>query len=157
MTGNADDHELPGGLDHSRMQTLLGYNLAQASIPTLKVFERHIGKPLGVTQVEYTVLVLIDSNPDVTGKQLCASLSTAAARMSLILDRLAERDLVAKKQGDDDKRVQHLRLTKSGKAFVEKAQGIAATMENDLLRPLTGVEKAVLMELLRKVAAQRKA
>jgi DNA-binding MarR family transcriptional regulator len=150
------DVDLPGGLNHERMHTLLGYNLAQACIPSFKVFEKYIGKPLEVTQVEYTVLVLIDSNPDATSKQLCQSLGTAAARMSLIIDRLADRKYLTKTQSLVDKRVQHLRLTRSGKAFVDKAEGIAASMENELLRHLTKVEQAVLMELLRKVAVHRK-
>lgn len=157
MSAKSVSHELPGGLDHGLMQTLLGYNMAQASIPTGRVFDANIGKPLGLSQVEYTTLVLIRSNPEVTGKKLCLALNHAAARMSLILDRLSERGLVARTQSGEDKRVQNLRLTRQGASLVEKALAIAASMEDDLLRCLTKVEKAVLLELLQKVASQRKA
>lgn len=156
MTAKTDNLELPGGLDHSRMQTLLGYNIAQASIPSSKVFQRAIGRPFGISQVEFTILVLLSSNPGATGKQLCASLGTTAARMSLLLDRLAERGWIVKTQSGQDKRLQHLQLKPEGDALVRKTLHVAATMENDLLRHLTKVEQAVLMELLRKVAAQRK-
>src|SRR6185437_7402275 len=36
---------LPGRLDHGRMQKLLGYSLAQAAIPGLRIFNKHIGEP----------------------------------------------------------------------------------------------------------------
>lgn len=156
MNPKTTDHDLPGGLDHSLMQTLLGYNIAQASIPTTRVFDKNLGKPLGLSQVDYTTLVLIKANPDATGKKLCQSLNTAAARMSLILDRLAERGLILRVQSGEDKRVQHLKLTKEGKSLVDKALGIAASMEDELFKHLTKVEKVILMELLMKVASHRR-
>jgi len=144
--------EIPGGLDHSKLLTLLGYNLAQASVPTLRIFVSNIGKPFKVTQVEFSILVLIHSNPGATSKQLCQALASSAARMSLLLDRLSERDLIAREQSDVDKRFQHLRLSKSGEQLVGKALDIASTMETDLLNSLSRGERLVLMELLWKIA-----
>ncbi|MBS0341200.1 MAG: MarR family transcriptional regulator [Proteobacteria bacterium] len=152
MTEPHIEHELPGGLDHSKLLALLGYNLAQASVPTLRIFDSHIGKSLGVTQVEFSILVLLHSNPGATGKQLCQALATAPARMSLLLDRLGGRDLIARVQSDVDKRVQHLRLSRSGESLVQKALAIASTMEADLLHNLSKGERTVLMELLFKIA-----
>lgn len=134
------------------MLCLLGYNLAQASVPTLRIFDAHIGKPLRVTQVEFSILVLIHGNPDATSKQLCQALATAPARMSLLLDRLNGRGLIARVQSEMDKRVQHLRLSRSGEALVQKSLAIASTMETDLLRNLSKGERTVLMELLWKIA-----
>ncbi|MCS7100202.1 MAG: hypothetical protein NZL99_00750, partial [Burkholderiaceae bacterium] len=48
-------------LDEGAMQRLLGYNLAQAAIPTSRIFRLRIG-PLGLTQVEFTVLILLLTN-----------------------------------------------------------------------------------------------
>lgn len=139
-------------MDHSKLLALLGYNLAQASVPTLRIFDSNIGKPLRVTQVEFSILVLIHSNPDATSKQLCQALATAPARMSLLLDRLNGRGLIARSQSEVDKRMQHLRLSKSGEAFVSKSLAIASDMEGDLLRSLSKGERVVLMELLWKIA-----
>lgn len=157
MTAKTADLELPGGLDHSRMQNLLGYNIAQASIPSSKVFQRSIGRPFEISQVEFTILVLLHSNPGATGKQLCESLGAPAARMSLLLDRLSGRGWIVKTQSGQDKRLQHLQLSAEGEALVLKSLDVASTMENDLLSHLTKIEQVVLMELLRKVAARRKA
>jgi len=156
MTSKLNDLELPGGLDHSKMQKLLGYNLAQASIPSSKVFQRLIGRPLGLSQVEFSILVLLSSNPGCTGKQLCDSLGTSAARMSLLLDRLAGRMWIEKTQSGLDKRLQYLELTPAGEELVHKSFGLASSMEVDVLSHLTKIEQVLLTELLIKVAAQRK-
>lgn len=147
---------IPGGLDHSKLLTLLGYNLAQASVPTNRIFDAYIGKPFRVTQVEFSILVLIHSNPDATSKQLCQAMASSAARMSLLLDRLNGRGLIAREQSEVDKRFQHLRLSKSGEQLVGKALDIACTMETDLLNGLSRGERVVLMELLWKVATASK-
>ncbi|MEJ2676410.1 MAG: hypothetical protein P8011_14705 [Acidihalobacter sp.] len=47
------------GLDQSCLQHVLGYQLAQAEIPTSKIFARSIGKPLGLRPVEFTILLLL--------------------------------------------------------------------------------------------------
>lgn len=155
MSSRNADFDLPGRLDHSQMQKLLGYNIAQASIPTSRIFQQSLGGPLGVSQIEYTILVLIHSNPGATGKQLCQSLDTTAARMSLLLDRMADRGWMTKAQSTDDKRSFHLNLTAAGTQFVSRALEVAEGMERDLLAHLTKAEQAILMELLRKVANQR--
>lgn len=147
--------DVPGRLDHSQMQKLLGYSIAQASIPTSRIFQQSLGAPLGVSQVEYTILVLIQSNPGATSKQLCLSLDTTAARMSLLLDRMADRGWVEKSQSMDDKRSFHLGLTAAGSTFVKRALAVAETMERELLGHLTKVEQTILMELLAKIASQR--
>jgi DNA-binding MarR family transcriptional regulator len=46
-----------------------------------------------------------------------------------------------------------IHLTPSGRELVERAEKIAATMENPALRMLSAAERALLIELLLKVAA----
>ena len=62
-------------LDHSCLQHSLGYQLAQANIPIRKVFIKHIGEPLQLSTVEFTVLSLVANNADVTQKQLSQALA----------------------------------------------------------------------------------
>ena len=55
---------LPGGLDHGKMRGLLGYNLAQAAIPSLKIFNKRIGEPFQLRRIDFTILMLVASNPE---------------------------------------------------------------------------------------------
>ena len=48
----------------------------------------------------------------------------------------------------------HIHLTASGQDLVERAEAIAATMEAPALRALSAAERALLIELLRKVSGR---
>ncbi|WP_298927991.1 MarR family transcriptional regulator [uncultured Ramlibacter sp.] len=147
---------LPGGLDHSRMTRLLGYNLAQASVPSNKVFDKHIAKVYALKQVEFTILQLASSNRDLSSKQLALALNIPAPNLSVILDRLQARELLKRTRSEADRRVQFIRLTAKGTSLANKADATASQMEQELLRHLSDAEQAMLFELLRKVAVHRK-
>jgi len=143
------------GLDDSRMRSLLGFSIAQAAIPTFQVFDKHIGEPLQLRRVDFTILVLVDANPDTTQKQLARALRLSVPYLTVTLDRLQERGLLTRLRSEVDRRSQLIRLTADGAALLQRAEAIATTMEADLLATLTAGERAILFELLHKVAARR--
>lgn len=147
---------LPGHLDHGKMTKLLGYNLAQASIPTNSIFKNEIGSVFQVNKLEFTILMLLSSNDDVTSKRLSVALNIPAPNLTVILDRLETRELIVRVRSQTDRRVQRVRLTVSGCTTVEKMDELSEAMETQLLGHLTPAERAMLFELLRKVAAHRR-
>ncbi len=138
------------------MLRLLGYNIAQAAIPAFKIFDTLIGLPLGLRQVEFSILTLVDTNDKVTHKRLSTALGVAAPNLTIVLDRLEQRQLVKRSRNPHDARMQYIQLTPKGRALHAKARQIADTMESDLLSQFTPGERAMLFELLQKVAAQRR-
>ena len=144
------------GLDHSCLQHSLGYQLAQANIPIRKVFIKHIGEPLQLSTVEFTVLSLVANNADVTQKQLSQALAVSAPNITTLLDRLEQRQLLTRERSEADRRAQHIRLTRKGAALAHKAMRVSLTMELDVLRHLSDAERAILIELLQKVARHRR-
>ena len=66
----SDRAALPGGLDHGSMRGLLGYNLAQAAIPSFKIFKKRIGEPFQLRRIDFTILMLVASNPNVTQRHV---------------------------------------------------------------------------------------
>lgn len=147
---------LPGGLDHGRMQRLLGYNVAQAGILSNAIYEEAIGTPLDLRQVEFTILVLVESNVEVTQKSLSLALGIAAPNLTVILDRMVDRGLVRRVRSETDRRTQLVELTARGTTLTRKASAIADDMEEELLGHFSAAERAMLFELLQKVAALRK-
>lgn len=145
-----------GGLDHRQMQHLLGYNLAQACIPSFAIYEQAIGGPLQLRQVEFTILVLVSSNEDVTQKALSLALGIAAPNLTVILDRLDKRGLVRRVRSEADRRAQYVQITAKGRTLTRKAHLLSEQMEAELLGPLSQAERAMLFELLQKVASFRK-
>jgi len=138
-------------LDQSRLLHLVGYAASRASIELKKTFARHLG-PLELKAVEFSILVLVASNPQVNQKQLGQALDVSAPNLAVTLDRMVERGWVERVRSTQDRRAQHVHLTDKGRELTRQAEKIAATMENPALRGLSSAERALLIELLLKVA-----
>jgi len=138
------------------MLRLLGYNLAQAAIPTARAFRRSIA-PLGLTQVEFTVLTLLATNAEVTQTQLGRALGAAPSNMTNLLGRLEGKNLIERRRSAHDARAQTIALTRTGAALAKKAAAATEGMEDGILRHLTEGEARMLFELLQKVARFRHA
>jgi len=142
------------GLNESRLTHLVGYAASLASIRLRKTFLRHLG-PLQLKVVEFSILVLVASNPRLNQKQLGAALDVSAPNLAVILDKLAERGLLERVRSTVDRRAQQIHLTASGRELAARAEAISASMETDALRNLSQAERALLIELLLKVARTR--
>lgn len=140
-----------GGLDQSGLMHLLGYAATRASVELKKSFQRHLG-PLKLKAVEFSVLVLVDTNGEVNQKQLGQALDVSAPNLAVTLDRMVEQGWVRRERSERDRRAQLVKLTPAGQALVTRARKIAQTMENDALKVLTPAERALVIELLHRVA-----
>ena len=142
-------------LDQSRLTHLVGYAATRASVELKKSFTKHMG-PLQLKAVEFSILVLVASNEQVNQKQLGQALDVSPPNLAVTLDRMVERGWVERVRSTEDRRSQIVVLTKSGQQLVQKAEKIAATMENETLQVLSAAERLLLLELLLKVARRRK-
>jgi DNA-binding MarR family transcriptional regulator len=145
-----------GRLEEAGLQQVLGYQLAQASIVTDALYAQHIGEPLGLRPVEYTVLTLIHENPGGSLAQLARALAVTAPHITALVDRLEAKGLIARTQSEQDRRSQVLHTTRQGATLVRTATQRIADAERAAL-PLTPGEHGMLVELLHKVACARTA
>jgi DNA-binding MarR family transcriptional regulator len=150
--GAQREQAAPHGVDQSCMGHLIGYHITQANVASRKVFSRHIGEPWKLSPVEFTILMLVAHNRDATQKQLSQALAVSAPNVTALIDRMNERDLLKRVRNESDRRSQRLRLTRRGAALVREVREVSLTMERDLLRYLSEAERAMLIELLQKVA-----
>lgn len=74
----------------------------------------------------------------------------------MILDRLDKRGLLRRVRSETDRRAQHVQITPKGRTLTRKAHQLSEQMEAELLGPLSQAERAMLFELLQKVASYRK-
>ena len=154
-TGNGED-EPEGrapvdGLDASRLTHLVGYAASRAAIEMRKVFTRHM-QPLDLRIVDFSILMLVAANPEVNQKRIGQALDISAPNMAVILDRMVERGWVRRVRSEQDRRAQHVHLTVAGRELVQRAERISRTMEDSALQVLSSAERALLIELLLKVA-----
>ncbi|PXW97652.1 MarR family transcriptional regulator [Sphaerotilus hippei] len=140
-------------LDDSRMSHLLGFAIARARVGTNEAYFTHVGEPLGLKPVDFTLLMLLSRNDQVTQKDLVQALNIPAPHMTLIIARLLERGLVARERSSVDRRAQVLELTESGRTLAEQAHAASLQAEAPLRARLSPAEWAMLMELLHKCGA----
>jgi DNA-binding MarR family transcriptional regulator len=144
-------------LNQDALKKYAGYLLARSRWQAFRNFEQHIGRPFELRPVEFSILVLLDTNRDVSQSQLSQALGVAAPNMTGILRRLEARGLIARERAALDKRVQHIVLTASGRESVAQAEQAGSTMDKPWLSRLSPAEQAMLFELLGKTLAPSQA
>ena len=140
------------GLDLSALHHVAGFLIAMADVPARRVFRQHIGQPYELRDVEFTLLVLLQANHGAAPKQLARALNLPAPNVTLLLDRMAERGLVERRRCPSDGRALQVHLTAKGETLAQRVHQVSLTMEDDLLRGLSPAERAMLRELLVKLA-----
>lgn len=138
-------------LDDSALAHLVGYAASRTALEMRKVFARSM-EPFDLRVAEFTILMLVASNGDVNQKQLGDALDISPPNMAVTLDRMVERGWVERVRSTHDRRAQHVVLTAKGRALAERTRRISATMEEPALAMLSAAERALLIELLRKIA-----
>ena len=138
-------------LDDSALAHLVGYAASRAAIEMKKVFAQQM-EPLELKITEFSILMLVAGNGDVNQKQLGRALDISPPNMAVTLDRMAERGWIERVRSTRDRRAQQIHLTKAGHVLAERARKIAATMEEPALAALSRAERALLIEMLRKLA-----
>lgn len=136
----------------AKLHDLLGYQLAQASIVTDACFDFSVAQNFQLTRVEFTLLYLINQNTLVTSSRLAKALCVSLPAITMWIAKLEKRQLVIRQRSTTDLRSQYFTLTPSAKEHIELALEKVSSTENMMLTSLSAAEKAMLLELLRKVA-----
>jgi DNA-binding MarR family transcriptional regulator len=136
------------------LSDVLGYHVAQAAVTTVDMFERHVGQRFALRKVEYSLLLLLLANGPLTPKRLGQALALSGPNLTLLLDRLQDRDLLRRERSATDGRSQNIVLTDAGRRLTQAAGEAAAPMERELDDRLSRAERLMLIELLRKVAGR---
>lgn len=151
----APEHTPVGKLAQPGLYQILGYQLAQATITSTQVFAQEVGTPFDLRPVEFTILTLVDENPGVSAKQLAQALAVTPPNITMWIERLEARRLVERERNPSDRRAQHIRTTAQGSKIARKAARLLVDAERTAISALSGGERAILIELLHKVARCR--
>ena len=152
----ATDRTPQARLSEGPAHGIVGYQLALATVVTNQVFDERVGGPEDLRRVEYTILALVRDNPDVTARQIARALAVTPPNVAILIDRLESRALVGRTRSAADGRMQHIRVTPAGAALVDRATLALLDGERQALDTLSSAERAMLVELLHKVALARR-
>ena len=142
-------------LEEGELYGIVGYRVAQASVSTLAAFADAAGAACGLRPGEFTTLLLVKHNPDVTPSRLAKALAVTAPNVTNWINQLEERGLVRRLLGTRDKRNQHLRVTPEGSKLAHQAVAAILAAEQQAWPELTAAERAMLVELLHKISLRR--
>lgn len=151
-----EDRTPQARLAEAAMHGVVGYQLAQATIVTTLVFNETVGAAPGLRPVEYAVLALVHANPGVTARQIARGLALTPPNITVWLDKLEARGLVKRTRSRVDARMQHIETTPAGATLAREATQRLLAAESEALASLSAAERAMLVELLHKVALARR-
>lgn len=138
----ADDRTPQTRLTEGASHGVVGYQLAQASIVTTQVFDGVVGGASRLRPVEYTMLALIQANPEVTARQLARGLAVTPPNIPVWIERLLSRGLVLRSRSETDAPLQHIRVTAAGAKLMRKATKRLLEGEAAALATLPGAGRA---------------
>jgi DNA-binding MarR family transcriptional regulator len=122
----------------------LGY---AAKDQALKAYEA-----TGLHPYHHAVLAVLDEGSRETQGAIADALGYDRGQLVGLLDELEERRLVQRKRDPADRRRHIVRMTSDGKRALVKLRALSRRLEDDLLSPLDGDERAQLHALMLRLA-----
>ncbi len=94
-------------------------------------------RPAGITAAQYTVLTVLEREPDLTSAQLARSSFVTAQSMADMVTSLDERGIVVRRRDPQDRRRLVLALTARGRRLLQRYGPKVAVLENQMLGALS--------------------
>jgi DNA-binding MarR family transcriptional regulator len=133
------------------LSQITGYQLTRANIVGLSSYARDIERELDLRPVEYTILQLVREGQCTTPSQLAKELSITPPSMSVWLDKLSARKLLARSKSALDGRASQVQLTAAGTRLITQAHEALLKSEQRMLAHLSAGERVMLLEILKKI------
>ena len=111
--------------------------------------EQYNFKELTLTQMHYLEMISELKNPNLT--ELSQAMKLTKPTVTVLVDKLIEKELVNKVQSDADRRSTHLHLTERGKLINQMHEYAHRRMAEDIVKRIDADELGRLTVLLDKI------
>lgn len=105
----------------------------------------------GLSRAEFVVIYSLAMMDGVTASEIAASTAFPKNTLSRAVNRIADLGLIQRSADESDRRQQILTLTPAGRALYEEALPRFVALEEEMLAPLSLVERETLSALMAKV------
>jgi len=123
----------------------------------LKRMDANILAATGLNHSSYAAICFIEKHPSTSIINLCSTNNLDHSSVARLVDRLIEKDLVAKsRRRCKDKRVVGLSLTDAGHEISAKIRLLRTQAQTKFLEPLTKTEAELLQTLISKLSVDLK-
>jgi MarR family transcriptional regulator, organic hydroperoxide resistance regulator len=137
---------LGGAFEFLRALWELNHALERAS--------RSMRKRLGVTGPERLVIRLVGYEPGITPRALASALRLDRSSITVLIQRLERRRLLARTPNPDDARSVHLRLTPAGRRIDEVRSGTIEAVLRDAIGASAASDVAGTTRMLLRIAGR---
>lgn len=110
-------------------------------------------EPTGLSSYHHAVLALLEEEPSETQAQIADALGYDRSHLVGLLDELEQAGLVERRRDADDRRRHLVTMTPEGKKTLARLRTIVTRVDDEFLAPLDPDERAMLHQLLLKLAA----
>ena len=111
--------------------------------------EQYSFKDLTLTQMHYLEMISELENPNLT--ELATAMKLTKPTITVLVDKLIEKELIYKVQSDADRRSTHLHLTERGKLINQMHEYAHRRIVEQIEKKIDEDEMAQLMALLEKI------
>ena len=118
----------------------------------MKNFAEKILKPYDLTLEQLHLLKNMVGDEGMTQRQIGDLANKTPANMTRILDRLAVKDLILRKDNPQDRRSSLVFLTDKGKSLVEEVTGIFEAFSDNFLHDVSAEEQRVIRDAFAKMS-----
>lgn len=138
-----EDSELSFGL----LRDSIGFRLRRVQLAVMGEAIATLA-PLGLRPAQFSILVLIDANPELPQSKLSAALGIRRPNFVAMLHELESRGLTRRRVSSGDRRINTLALTAEGRRLLHRASELHEAFESRLNERLRVGERADLARLL---------
>lgn len=126
--------------------------LLRRIIHAIDVQSRRLSKETGLSAPQLIILQAIQSQGEVTTKQIASHVSLSQATVTTILDRLEKHGLVERYRSTTDRRIVHSQLTEAGAEMLESAPPLLQETFIEAFAALSAKKRADIISSLASVA-----
>jgi DNA-binding MarR family transcriptional regulator len=105
---------------------------------------------IGLTPALFALLNVIGAREGAIQQELGSALGIDRSTMVSLIDQLEDGGLARRRPSATDRRARQITITAKGRRLLERARGLIAQVEDEVLAGLTAEERDELMTLLRR-------
>ena len=140
------------GVDLGSLPAALGYLLRRAQVAVFADFIATLDG-VGLRPGQYGALIVIQGNPGLSQRELCAALDIQEANFVPMMNGLVRRRLAQRRPSPADHRRYALHITTRGAALLRRARALQHSHEARLVARLGPRGRATLTRLLQALAS----
>lgn len=108
-------------------------------------------RPLGMAPAHYSLLMLVHTEPGLTGAELARRLDVTPQAVASLVTRLVDKGQLERRSHPRHRHVQELHLTDDGRQVLKSADAVIVSIEHQIVERLGADNAASLTALLEDV------